>query len=89
MDDLGKSAVLEGSPPTSVGLKRSHAQQALSDTQIEIVDMLRRSLHMRMHLAFIPNVWNSHAVIICQNPNISDHLFGRSAVEHWAHHFEF
>ena len=73
------------------GLSPPNTQPILSDMQLEIAEMLRESLgsRMRLHLAFIPNVWNSHAVIICQNPKHPEHILGKSAVQHWAHHFAY
>lgn len=57
--------------------------------QKEMVKMLDKSIHMRKHLAFLPNVFTSHPVIICQDRKNSEHQMGLSVVEHWASHFLF
>ena len=54
-----------------------------------MVRMLDESVHMRKHLAFIPNVFTSHPIIICRDQDIPAHRLGLSAVRHWASNFLF
>lgn len=57
--------------------------------QLEMIKMLDETLHMRKHLAFIPNVFTSHPVILCQDAGNPEHQQGLGVVRHWAHNFAF
>lgn len=63
---------------------------ALGEKQRQMVKMLHQALddRMQIHLAFLPAVWNSHAVIVCQNRALPEHRLGLPVVRHWANHFE-
>ncbi|KAF8314456.1 hypothetical protein DL93DRAFT_1066118 [Clavulina sp. PMI_390] len=65
-----------------------------SEKQEQMIKSIRDALgdKLRIHLAFLPGVWNSHAVIVCQFPDrkgLEYHEQGRRVIEHWAEHFEF
>ncbi|KAF8317891.1 hypothetical protein DL93DRAFT_2076397 [Clavulina sp. PMI_390] len=79
---------------SSVSLPASPFKTVLrnSNDQEQMIAMIRSALgpKLRVHLGFIPNVWNSHAVIVCQFPGekgLEYHEEGRSIIQHWADHF--
>lgn len=71
------------------GVYSGDHSQSLPPLQLEMIKMLDESLHMRKHLAFIPNVFTSHPVILCQDADNPEHQQGLGVVRHWAHNFAF
>jgi hypothetical protein len=62
----------------------------LLDSQKAIVKALNSLPNLKKHISFFDNVMNSHAIIICRNPQrFESHERGRSILKHWVDNFEF
>jgi len=91
---ISPASTFAGTITTSVnvdlsGVYSTGSSPSLPQIQKDMVRMLNESVHMRKHLVFIPNVFTSHPIIICQNQDIPEHRLGLSAVRHWANNFSF
>lgn len=71
------------------GLYSPGTRQILPPIQKEMVKMLNDHLPMKKHLAFFPDTFTSHPVILCKDLDDAECRKGLSIVQHWANRFEF
>jgi hypothetical protein len=63
-------------------------QALLTSSQLQCIENLNKIPQLKKELAFFEGVRNSHAMIVCRDPNFKVHLEGEGVLRHWADHFE-
>lgn len=74
----------EAAPPSPTASSSTHASPTLDPRQQELVHALNSITHLRKHIAFFPDVFTSHTVIICQDEKKEELKPGLGVVKHWA-----
>ena len=64
-----------------------HAPPILSPTQLRIAACLNTLPHLKKERAWIGQVRNSHAPIVCRDVRFAAHRVGEGLIRHWADHF--
>jgi len=75
------------SPDLPSSIYRSHEQPIISSNHKKIVNWLNL-LPIKKEIAYFPEVWNSHPVIVCRDvKHFESHRKGEGVLRHWANSF--
>jgi len=75
------------SPDLSSSIYRSHEQPIISPNHKKIVNWLNL-LPIKKEIAYFPEVWNSHSIIVCRDvKHFESHRQGEGVLRHWANSF--
>jgi hypothetical protein len=63
------------------------AESTLPQFQLDIIAHMNALPDLKKHVAYFPDVFTSHQVIICQNQDLEAHWPGRKVLKHWTKGF--
>lgn len=79
--------LIHNNPDLSTSVYRNREQPIISPNHKKIVNWLNL-LPIKKEIAYFPEVWNSHPVIVCRDvKHFESHRKGEGVLRHWANCF--